>query len=136
MSIRVGTLIVLLAATVAALGPGSAVAHKKTFNSQIEVVGDDDLGGTFVFIGKMLSPREPCRSQRRMQLILDYQDGRSRVVDVGNSSRNGYFSLAGPLSHPSGGDATAGRVVALKKRFGPVTKRHRHVCKRVAFGIT
>lgn len=126
MKIKLSALVASLTGALVMLGAGSATAHRQAFNSQIQVLEQGDLPPDYAFFGRVTSDRAPCKVERHLKLIYTYPGGVIRVVDEGTTSRRGYFIL--------GADPTAAntaRIVAVKKRFGPKTASHRHVCKRV-----
>lgn len=126
MKIKLGALVASLMGALVMLCAGSATAHRQAFNSQIQVIEQGAVPPDYVFFGRVASGRAPCRVERRLRLIYTYPGGTSRVADEGTTSRRGFFTLG---ADPAG--AETARIVAIRKRFGPKTARHRHVCKRV-----
>lgn len=129
----------LAAAAMSLLAVATAEAHNKTFTSQVHL---DEGEGPVIYSTSDASASESsdvrytaygrvegiqrCMVKRPVVLVHTDSDGERRVLDRGRTSEAGYFGLSGLVSEWDPEDVV--RVRALRKRFGPFNKKHRHIC--------
>jgi hypothetical protein len=116
-----------IAVAVLVLGATTAVAHRTSFNTEIDVENVDVLvnGETLIRIeGDLISPKAACRPGRFVVAFTVNEIGEVTIIDSDVTDAEGDFFLQGPLP-PDRPDAMF--VSVARKNIGP--PGHRHICQ-------
>ena len=118
-----------LAAAAISLGPGLATGHDTDYGTTTDyrnwMTTHNDTGWDSRYEAGFVSESPKCVGGREAKLIVVF-DGEPRVVDRGETSRNGYLLLSA-----EGGPNQASKFDKVKfslarERVGP--RDHRHTC--------
>lgn len=116
------SLVILVAGTgvvvSAASGAASGGTHYKT---TVDATGQAVGGGNpnvFIEFGRVHSAARACIADRSMQMVANLSGGGHKVLDVGQSSRNGAYALVGNFT-----GATGGTIKVARKVIGSGHKR-------------
>ena len=121
-------LVAVLAGAALGIGAAPAVAKAPTYPTEV-TINIAALGRGVFAEGQMFSPKRACVA-RRKALIIEITDSGNQVVDIDQTSDNGFYGGAGRVrgTRPTGLKVKAPRTVVGRPG-------HREVCRRDAFAV-
>jgi hypothetical protein len=114
----------LAAIAVLVVGVSSAVAHKTSFSSEIQIVSVAPPPDDRIVEGTVESPKAKCLPRRKVKLFAIYPDQSQQLIAATKTRENPAGLWTGE------GDFTGAikiKAKVLRKNIGPTG--HRHICK-------
>ncbi len=117
------SLVTVIAGTVVVVATAAGAASAgKHYATTIDVRGENPPGGTnpnvYIEFGQVHSTARACIAGRSLQMVETLVGGGHKVMDVGQSSKNGAFALVGNFNGFS-----SGAIKAARKVIGSGAKR-------------